>query len=144
MTTYKSPADFPLLKDLRFFIGDGQDVAIVVDTTDHSLHLRVQTGQIGMLISKLFEVGAAARKRLEARGLANIPNDFVPMSAMKDAKISVATSVGESGRGMIGIVHEIGGVPFTGALSPEDALALAEKLRDAVEDQPAHTRKKPS
>lgn len=144
MTDPKSPADFPTLRGIRMFIGDGNDVAFEFATDARPAQFRAQTGQLGMIIAKILESGREAQKRRGESGLGNILNDIAPMAALANATVKVANTIGSSGQGMIGIVTEIGGVPFTGMLSPDQALELAEQLQSAARDQAKHTQRKSS
>lgn len=119
-------------------MSDGQTIALEIATT-------AGTGQMGMIIGKLFAAASEAEKRRGENGKLNdILNDIRPAAAIANPKISVANSIGPSGLGTVGLVMEIGGVPFTGMLSPETALELAEQLQSSAHDQATHTQRKPS
>jgi len=140
MSAPKSPANFPHLTGIKMYIGDGTDIAFELTTDGRPVQFKAQTGQLGTLIGKILEGAKETQRRRGQAGIEGILSDIATVAGIADANVRVAKTISPSGKSIIGIVTEIGGVPFTGALSPEKALELAEQLRSAAHDQANNTR----
>ena len=140
-------SDFPKLVDTAFktFIGDGNSIGFEVQTANGPVRFSVDPGQLPLVIGKIFTAATEAQKRRgETSSFENLLGDIRMNSAIMNPKIYVANSIGPAGQGRVGVVMEISGIPFTGALRPEECLKLADQLQTAAEDQSKHSQRKPS
>jgi hypothetical protein len=137
--------DFPKVSNIKTMIGDGTAIGFEMISEAGAIRFRVETGDLPLLVGKIFSGATEAEKRIrQDPNLSHLTSAIRPIVAISNPTIEVANTMGTGGRGLVGVTMNISGIPFTGAISPEQCRRLAEDLIAAADSQSQHSRTKPS